>query len=66
MLHAPDAINDAAISDAVNMASSINLSDIGSHDVGYSETVLDRLRRVKGKYDPENFFRLNANILPLK
>lgn len=24
-----------------------------------------RLRRIKGQYDPENFFRMNQNILPL-
>ena len=26
---------------------------------------LERLRRVKTAYDPENFFRLNNNVLPL-
>jgi len=24
----------------------------------------DRLTEIKGKYDPENFFRINQNILP--
>jgi hypothetical protein len=26
---------------------------------------LDRLRGIKKTYDPENFFRLNNNVLPL-
>jgi hypothetical protein len=26
---------------------------------------LSRLRQLKTKYDPENFFRQNVNILPL-
>lgn len=66
MLHAPDAINDSVVMDAVkvDMISSINLNDVGSHDLGFAGSVLDRLRTVKGKYDPNNFFRLNANILP--
>jgi hypothetical protein len=25
---------------------------------------LARLERIKGRYDPDNFFRLNANIKP--
>lgn len=105
MLHAPDAINDAAIAAAVSlvptartvsknaifseeasvtaptattataatiataaaaaqMKSSINLTDVGAHDPGYAASILERLGKVKGIYDPTNFFRQNANILP--
>jgi berberine-like enzyme len=30
----------------------------------YGETKYDRLKTLKRKYDPENFFRLNQNISP--
>jgi FAD/FMN-containing dehydrogenase len=30
----------------------------------YPPATLDRLRRVKGLYDPKNLFRLNRNIMP--
>lgn len=72
MLHAPDSINnesiEAAVSGAVEkvlkMTATINLNDAGSHDLGYTASLMDRLAEVKGIYDPQNFFRQNANILP--
>jgi Berberine and berberine like len=36
-------------------------ADVGV-DSGHSN--LDRLREIKKKYDPDNFFRLNNNIAP--
>jgi FAD/FMN-containing dehydrogenase len=33
-------------------------------NAAYPRATLERLRRVKAKYDPENLFRLNQNILP--
>jgi FAD/FMN-containing dehydrogenase len=30
----------------------------------YGATKYDRLRQLKRRYDPENFFRLNQNIPP--
>ena len=32
--------------------------------VGVGAETYDRLVRIKAKYDPTNFFRLNQNILP--
>ena len=33
-------------------------------NAAYPKATLDRLRRIKAKYDPENLFRRNQNILP--
>jgi FAD/FMN-containing dehydrogenase len=33
-------------------------------DAAYPEKTLARLRKVKGRYDPANLFRLNQNIVP--
>jgi hypothetical protein len=30
----------------------------------YGAEKYDRLKALKGKYDPDNFFRLNQNITP--
>ena len=73
MLHAPDAINNDSIETAVSgvgvekvlkMIASIDLNDVGAHDLGYTSSLMERLAEVKGIYDPQNFFRQNANILP--
>jgi FAD/FMN-containing dehydrogenase len=37
---------------------------IGARRDGYGEQRYDRLRKLKGKYDPDNRFRLNQNIPP--
>jgi len=73
MLHAPDSINNGSIETAVSgvgvekvlkMMASIDLKDEAAHDMGYTANLMDRLAEVKGIYDPQNFFRQNANILP--
>jgi FAD/FMN-containing dehydrogenase len=33
-------------------------------DTEVSEEVMERLRKVKRQYDPENFFKYNINISP--
>ena len=42
------------------------LADEGEGRVraAYPGSTWDRLRSIKGKYDPDNFFRLNQNIPP--
>lgn len=69
MLHAPDSINDSAVEAAARscskMVATLDLNDKGVHDSGYSETMAERLGKIKGIYDPNNFFRQNANILPV-
>lgn len=73
MLHAPDSVNNESVEAAVSgadvkkalaMVASIDLNDRGAHDLGYTASLMDRLATVKGVYDPHNFFRQNANILP--
>ena len=56
--YAPDAISDEAKGVAA-------LADIAAHDSGYAEGTYERLGRVKGKYDPKNFFKQNHNIRPV-
>lgn len=41
------------------------VGDLNAVAKAYSPDNLTRLRRVKGVYDPDNFFRANHNILPV-
>jgi hypothetical protein len=58
MRHAPDSIYDSSMNKQ-------RAEDIGAHDVGYGESAVSRLQEIKLKYDPANFFCMNANISPI-
>ena len=59
LTYAPDAVGAEA-------AGVEALPDVAAQDTGFSGgAVFERLRRVKGKYDPDNFFRQNHNISPV-
>jgi hypothetical protein len=56
--YAPDAITD-------EFKGAEALTDIAAHDLGLSANLIEKLGRLKGKYDPKNFFCQNANIKPI-
>lgn len=62
--HAPDCIAEEK-GDHVDARGLASLTHIAGHDLGFSSTLADRLGRLKGKYDPYNFFSQNANIVPI-
>jgi hypothetical protein len=53
MRHAVDAVNEKDQN-----------VDINAYDKGYPEHVRQKMRDIKIRYDPCNFFSMNANILP--
>ena len=42
----------------------LDTDDTGRVQGAYDAATYDRLRRIKERYDPENFFRVNQNIAP--
>lgn len=57
MKYAPDEVRHIEPSDKVYYGDNIE---------GFNRSLLQRLGRLKYRYDPENFFRQNVNIHPLK
>jgi FAD/FMN-containing dehydrogenase len=55
-----------ALSDGISAAYVGFLGDEGEDGVrrAYPPATLERLARVKRQYDPDNLFRLNANVMP--
>lgn len=60
--YAPDAVVGG---DESKGASITDLTDVAAHDLGLGRGVYERLQRIKGRYDPSNFMRMNQNIPPI-
>jgi len=61
--YAPDAVVGGDASPSATGAT--RLTDVAAHDIGLGNSIYERLRLVKGRYDPANVFRMNQNVPPL-